>query len=403
MHVQILLNSWLAAFNLNLEVWLSIFIGILASLLIAYIIYRLQKKETTIHKQEHDAKLNEIRELHLQDSEKIRVLYELILQSQKGSLGEAESTVLEQQIEAAADNITDSDSDHAQALKAIADKDKDKADDLLDKIAQREHDLAEVYHLRAINEYRHGNYQEALKWCRKILELEPDNFEALADLIQNLNKTDQHNEARELALAKLNELEQEAEPDNEKAFSLLSRIISSIDTSVEPEQVGPYIFKAMELAQRVYGEQSHQVASIHKELGLYYQAKQQYQESEEALLKALASKDLSSDKAKSNHNWTLNALGILYNELGRYQEALDCFQQCYDSTAAVLGTDHPTIIYSLLGLGTINCYLGNMTEAERCFRQAREVGINRLGKKHKLAQSSTYNLTTILVNQGQSD
>ncbi len=54
---------------------MSIVIGALVTLIIGYIIYRIQKKENTLHKQDHDARLEEIKLLHQQDSEKIKVLY----------------------------------------------------------------------------------------------------------------------------------------------------------------------------------------------------------------------------------------------------------------------------------------------------------------------------------------
>ncbi len=385
------------------ETWTSIMVGAALTFAIAYVIYKLQQRETSLHKQDHDAKLERIEKLHAQDSEKIRVLYELIIKTQKGSLGEVETTLLEQQIEQAADKISETDSEQAQALKAIAGKDKGKADDLLDRITRREHDLAEVYQLRALNEYRHGNYNEAIKWNRKILELEPDNFDALAELIQCLNKTARKEEARELATSKLKELESQNPPDNARAFTLLFRIIDSYDTYSEAGLVEPYILQAREVAVKTFGEESHQMAMVYKELGNLYHSRVQYPKSEEYFLKALQCKDLSTDKAQSNRTSTLNALGILYNTLGRYPEALAAFTEGYERTAAVLGREHPTLIYFLLGMGTIQCYTGKLDEAERSFIEARRLARERMGTQHTLYQSSTFNLSSVRINQGRYD
>ncbi len=399
MHLNTVLNSALSGLASHWEMWLSLFLGAIVTVIIAYVIYRIQKKETSLHKQEHDSKLQRIEQLHLQDSEKIRVLYELIIQSQKGSLGDMEEAVLEQRIEAAADAITEQDSNHAQALKAIADKEKDRADDLLDKIAKQEHDLIEVYYLRQMNEYRNGNYNEAIKWCRKILDLEPDNFDALADLIQNLNKTAQHKEARELALAKLEELDKQTPPDNEKRFSLLYRIISSFDPGAEPDLAEQYVRRTRELVLHAFGEQSYQMAIVYTVQGLVRHEKQQFKESEECYRKALAIPDLSTDKAKSNRNSTLVNLGILYNSLGRYKEGLKLFHEAYTQMLSVLGDGHPSLIHPLSGLGTINCYLGNYPEADKYFQKAVDIGTARLGRNHNSTQHALMNLASLYAYQ----
>ena len=93
----------------------------------------MQKKESAIQMQEHVQRFDELKNLQQQDSEKIKVLYELMLQAQNGSLNQIESAVLEQKIELAADQIGQQDSDRAKALKAIADKQKKEADALLEK------------------------------------------------------------------------------------------------------------------------------------------------------------------------------------------------------------------------------------------------------------------------------
>jgi ABC-type nickel/cobalt efflux system permease component RcnA len=191
----VLVSKLLSAISFSSEVWMSILMGAVVTLIIAYIIYRIQKKESKIHKQDHDAKLERIEQLHLQDSEKIKVLYELIIQSQRGSIGESEAANLEQRIEDAADRINEQDSDKAQALKAIAEKDKPEADALLDKLAKYEHDLEELYNLHALNEHRHGNYNESAVWLEKLVELKPDDNEYRQRLFNDTNSAGHYDKA----------------------------------------------------------------------------------------------------------------------------------------------------------------------------------------------------------------
>ncbi len=382
MHIGIYLNKLISVMSFSTEVWMSLLLGAAVTIIIAYIIYRIQKKESTIHKQDHDAKLEEIKLLHQQDSEKIKVLYELIIQSQRGGIGVVESTVLEHKIEQAADNITDQDSDHAQALKAIAEKDKEEADNILDKIAQQEHDLVEMYNLRAINEYRNGSYSEAVKWCRKILELEPESFQALLDLMQCLNQTDQKQETRGIASKKLNDLQREGSTDKVKQYRLLSKIVDTYSFKTEHEQVEPYLFQILQLAEEVFGKLSDEMSSVYNRLGQLYQNKQQYKESEEYFLKALAVDEAESKGDTSYSAMTLNNLAVLYNLVGRYQEALPLLQKVHDYYISTLGEDHPNLIYSLMGLGTIYVYTGRYQEAEACMLRGKELAAKKLGVEH---------------------
>jgi tetratricopeptide (TPR) repeat protein len=390
MHIGIYLNKLISVLSFSTEVWMSLLLGAVVTLIIAYIIYRVQKKETIIHKQDHDAKLEEIKLLHQQDSEKIKVLYELILQSQRGSLGELEAEVLEQKIEVAAEQITEQDSDKAKALKAIADKDKSEADNLLDKIAEQEHNLLELYILRAMNEYRNGSYAEAVRWCRKIVELEPDDFDALMQLLVNLNEADNGQEAREIAIRKLDSLKPTDPEYNEKNYRLLDKIILSYDMEFESEQVEPYIFRYMELAKQKYGEQSSQMGRVYNELGRLYHMKKLYKESETSYLKSIA---INEAVDKDNEPYVpLGNLAALYSDQKRHQEALALLDRTYQIISTSLGEEHPSLFYPLFYRARNYLELGRYQEAETFFLKAKDIVVNKLGTDHQ-----TYFALIILI------
>lgn len=68
-----------AMLSLSPEAWISIALGSAVSFGIAYFIYFKQKHEAVAQQQNHDARFDELKTLHQEDSEKIRVLYELII------------------------------------------------------------------------------------------------------------------------------------------------------------------------------------------------------------------------------------------------------------------------------------------------------------------------------------
>ncbi len=382
MHLETYINKLISVMSFSTEVWMSLLLGAIVTLIIAYIIYKIQKKESTIHKQDHDAKLDRLEQLHLQDSEKINVLYELIIQSQKGNIGEIEATVLEEKIEIAADQITEADSDHAQALKAIAEKDKGEADDLLDKITQREHDLVEVYNLHAMNESRNGFYYEAVKWYRKAAELEPDNSNVHINLINTLNNADMQQEARELALKMLDSLEKSGSDDPETTFNLLMGISNSYDVEFETEQLEPYILRLQEHVRQHFGEQSPQMSGVYNELGRLYHEKNQFKESEECYLKSLDILNHSGVSNTRDSSVTTNNLATLYRATGRYQEALELLEKVKQNMTVVHGEGHLVQAFPIFNQSMIYQDLGKFKEAEDCLLKAKDLFLEKLGANH---------------------
>jgi tetratricopeptide (TPR) repeat protein len=396
MHIGSYLNKLISALSFSSEVWMSLLLGAVVTVIIAYIIFRIQKKEAAIHLQKHDSRFEELKQLHQQDSEKIKVLYDLILQSQKGSIGEIEAAVLEQKIEIAAEQITEQDSDHAQVLKAIAERDKDEADDLLDKIAQQEHNLVEMYDLRALNENRNGNYSEEIKWYQKILELEPDNFEVFMHYLYALSGADKGHESRELALKTLETVEKEDSPDKNKIYNLSHAIINSYDTdNFLPAE--PYIYKALELAKQLYPENSWEVGEAYNTLAVLFVKKHQLKESEEYFLKALSIKEKSGDGKGYDCANVLYNLAYLYNKVGRYQDALPLEEKAVKLRTEALGEMHPLMIQPLVGLSDTYLWLGRFHEAEQGYLKAQNIAKMKLGIEHSEYFASTYKLSILYI------
>ncbi len=400
MNLGLFLHKAISFLSFSTEVWMSLLLGAVVTVIIAYIIYRIQKKEAKEHKQDHDAKLERIEQLHLQDSEKIKVLYELIVQSQKGSIGEIEAAVLEEKMEVAAEQITDRDSDKAQALKAIAEKDKEEADDLLDKIAKREHDLVEVYELRAMNEYRNGYFSEAVKWYRRIVELEPDIFTAWESLIDTLIEADQRLEARELALKILAALDPQ-DPDLEmKTYSLLHCIVLSIDFASETDLVEPYLLKNAELVKKLFGSQSQEMGEIYNELGRLFWMQDKFKEAEEYYLKSIA---IYKALKYAYDGITFTNLASVYSYTGRYRMALDLLDEAYASISELLGAEHPKLIYVLQSKASAYFHLGNFQAAELQMLKSKDLAEKKLGKEHELYYYVIQNLTALYCSQNRHE
>jgi tetratricopeptide (TPR) repeat protein len=340
-----ILNKMISALSFSSEVWMSLLLGAVVTLIIAYIIYRIQKKETIIHKQDHDAKLEEIKILHQQDSEKIRVLYELIVQSQRGSIGEAESATLEQKIEVAADLITEKDSDKAQALKAIAEKDKKEADLLLDKLSKYEHDLEELYNLHAMNEHRNGNYPDSAAWLEKLVALKPDNLEYKQRLFNDHNSAGHFDIAEKLARETITALQSDTGSDPKKLVQWLYCLGSVFIRRRNDVEAEKHLNQALELGISIYGPEHPEIYNIYNDLGIVWLSRRELAKAEEYLSIAQRIKTVEDDDDVVSKAFITFNLASVNMAQDKMEEALKLYEEGRELIFDRLSDDHPALTF----------------------------------------------------------
>jgi len=362
------LLSWNPAFALSPEVWLSIILGAVVTLIIAYIIYKIQKREAGEHLQKHEERFDELKRLHEQDSEKIKVLYELILKSQNGSLGEVEAEALEEQIEEAADAITEDDSHQAQALKAIAGKDKEAADNLLAKIAQQEHDLEELYNLHAMNEFRHGNYADATLWLRKLTDLKPDNNDYQMRYFGSLSEGGHFREAEEHCLKMLDKL-RSASPVNEEYLSDWLYSMGQVQFKLNHiDEAESYYQQALNMGIRAYGADNFELANTYNDMGSINMHRGNPIKAEEYFKKALSIKKNVDDQDAVNTAYMTCNLASAYKMQNRLDEAEQLYIDGMRTFIERMGDEHPALTYYYHNLGQMY-YYQNKPEAARHYSE----------------------------------
>lgn len=380
------------AFLFSAETWLSIFIGAIVTFAIGFIIYWIQRKEGALQKQEHDAKLAEIKELHQQDSEKIRVLYDLILKSQSGSIGEAEANALEKEIEAAADTITEHDSDQAQALKAIADKDKDKADDLLEKISQKEHELEELYNLHAINEHRHGNYPDAVPWLQKLVELKPDNPKYKERLYVDLSNSGFFEQAKTLAQNALSQCEANPQTPPDRMVRWLRNLAATYMNLGKQNESEAYLNRAMEYGNKNLGPEHIELYAIHNDLGCLSLERGDFVKAEQYFRTALSIHRIEDEDDQIHHAYMICNMGTALKGQERFEEAVKLYQDGVKDIINQFGDDHPVLTFYY-------GHLGGFWYSQKDFPPAREMFLKTLAifeHKHMYANPAMQSAMTML-------
>jgi len=397
------LNKTFAALSFSTEVWMSILIGAIVTLGIGYIIYRIQKKESALHKQDHDAKLDRLEQLHKQDSEKIQVLYELIIQSQKGSIGEKESDALEKKIEIAADKISIKDSDQAQALKAIAEKDKGEADDLLKKITSHEHDLEKLYDLHALNEYRHGNYPDSATWLSKLVDLKPDNIDYKQRLFISQTASGQYDEAEKLARSVLEKLQSNPDSAPKDIVSWLYSMGCTLYHKDKVPEAEAIYNQALQLGINKLGAEHPDIFNLYNDLGLIYMDRGDFAKAEEYYTIALRIKDNVDEQDMINTAYITCNLAGCYNFQGKTEQAEALYKEGMKSILKLLDEYHPVLTYFYNNLGGLYYKQGKFKEAEELFLKAKVVFEKKLMTSHPDYASTQNTLGRFYLAQGKLD
>lgn len=96
-----------------------------------------------------------------------------------------------------------------------------------------------------------------------------------------------------------------------------------------------------------------------------------------------------------------HALAMTYDANGRYEEAIELFEQCLGCHRRLYGEDHPLTVRVISDLSNINFRLGRLQEAEELCRQSLKYYLRTWGPSHETTLSGMNNLAQTLIRQGQ--
>ncbi|HEX8433720.1 serine/threonine-protein kinase [Archangium sp.] len=146
--------------------------------------------------------------------------------------------------------------------------------------------------------------------------------------------------------------------------------------------------------ERVRAESLNDLAIVFQEMGKYEEARVRH---ESAL--ALRKKVLGPE-----HYFvvaSLNNLGTVLGALGKYEEARVAYTSALDLREKLLGREHPLVALSYSNLGTAYLELGRYKEAHALFEHALGIREKALGREHPDVASSLNNVGIALHEMGQ--
>ncbi|MBD2102058.1 FxSxx-COOH system tetratricopeptide repeat protein, partial [Leptolyngbya sp. FACHB-261] len=157
----------------------------------------------------------------------------------------------------------------------------------------------------------------------------------------------------------------------------------------------PLLAQALELRQRLLGQDHPDVATSLNNLALLYDSQGRYSEAEPLYLQALELRQRLLGQDHPDVATSLNNLALLYDSQGRYSEAEPLYLQALELRQRLLGQDHPSVANSLNNLAALYRAQGRYSEAEPLLAQALELRQRLLGQDHPDVATSLNNLALL--------
>jgi tetratricopeptide (TPR) repeat protein len=132
------------------------------------------------------------------------------------------------------------------------------------------------------------------------------------------------------------------------------------------------------------------LAGIYQDMGRYENALNLYKQSLEIKLDLFEATDPLVATAYNN-------IATLYKIMGRYEDALLLYQQSLEIRLEQLGERHPDVGISFNNLATIYQAMGRYEEALSLYNKALEIGLEQLGGKHTDVATSYDNLANLVA------
>ena len=219
--------------------------------------------------------------------------------------------------------------------------------------------------------------------------------------VDTRNHEAEHREAELLALlSEHDSLPGEQQDEATRAVLLLGIGKSRRDTGRYVDAERP-LQAALEIAERKFGLQNPDTATVLNELGVLYWLQGRYAEAESLYIRALG---ISGQALGADHPeiaLILNNLAGLYREQDKHAEAEPLYVRALGIRRRTVGADHPEMAASLNNLAVLYESQERYAEAEPLYIRALEICEQALGVDHPSTATSLYNLAKLYISQGR--
>jgi len=267
--------------------------------------------------------------------------------------------------------ITEDDGLYAQALKAIAEGDSDKANGLLDQTQQfldtvqqrKDEAQARIYIARMQNAYYSGRPQDALQYCDKLKTLAGNDS------------------------------------------VIINKISAVYYENAKYKEAEPLMARALAIDEASLGKDHPNVAIRLNNLAQLYKATNRLSEAEPLMARALAIDESSLGKDHPKVAIRLNNLAGLYQATNRLAEVEPLMARALAIDEASLGKDHPSVARDLNNLAQLYKATNRLSEAEPLMERVLVIVLQftrRTGHPHPHLKDAINNYGGLLMEMGHS-
>jgi tetratricopeptide (TPR) repeat protein len=310
--------------------------------------------------------------------------------------------------------ITEDDGLYAQALKAIAEGDNEKADSLLDETQQfldtvqerKDQAQAKIYIARIQNASYAGRPRDALQYCDKLTTLAGNDSPIINEMAVVYYQNAKYKEAEPLMQRALKIDEASFGKDHPTVAIRLNNLAALYQATNRLKEAEPLMQRAIEIDEASFGKDHPEVATDLNNLAALYQATNRVKEADPLFQRALKIDEASFGKDHPNVARDLNNLAQLYKATNRLKEAEPLMQRALEIDEASLGKDHPKVATDLNNLAQLYQATNRLPEAEPLMKRAVEILLQftrRTGHPHPHLQAAINNYNALLMQMGHSE
>lgn len=239
-------------------------------------------------------------------------------------------------------------------------------------------ELGKVYKARGEWEEARERFAEAAElFGRAIGPEHPQIAEALGEVANILVLQGKHEAAAKTFREALALAEAALGAEHDSVASLWSDYALALIRLRRHEEAWDALQRAEDIWTAHYGADGHPVVFALLGKAEVRQVQEAFAEAEALYRRALAIVETREGKSARRYGTTLGKLGHLMIAQSRWRDAADYFVPALETSAALLGPDHPERAGDLVGLAVAMSALGQASEAVRHAEAALELGRQR--------------------------
>lgn len=166
----------------------------------------------------------------------------------------------------------------------------------------------------------------------------------------------------------------------------------------EYSEAQKYCFESLDIADK-YSVNEVFKCTPYGVLASIYSGTGQYKEAEKYMLKSLQ----LFPKEEAGYGNNLNNMGLLYFRMGRYDKAMDYYEQAHEVKKRFLPEKHPEHGTTISNIGLTNHYAGKYAEAEKYLLQAIEFQKELQENQPRPYANSLVNIGYLYADMGNYD